>query len=43
MQNPGGMRIQNRVVQHRACWDYFPEKREGWRVTTVGEKPYLAN
>ena len=33
----------NRVVQHRACWDYFPEKREGWRVTTVGEKPYLAN
>ena len=20
-----------------------PEKREGWRVTTVGEKPYLAN
>ena len=33
----------NRVVQHRACWDYYPEKREGWRVTTVGERPYLAN
>lgn len=33
----------NRVVQHHACWDYFPEKREGWRVTTTGEVPYLAN
>jgi taurine dioxygenase len=33
----------NRVVQHHACWDYFPEKREGWRVTTTGEKPYLAS
>lgn len=32
----------NRVVQHHACWDYFPEKREGWRVTTTGERPYLA-
>ena len=33
----------NRTVQHHACWDYFPEKREGWRVTTVGEKPFLAD
>ena len=32
----------NRTVQHHACWDYFPEKREGWRVTTRGERPYLA-
>jgi len=30
----------NRCVQHHACWDYFPETREGWRVTTVGERPY---
>lgn len=33
----------NRTVQHHACWDYFPEKREGWRVTTTGERPYLAD
>ena len=33
----------NRTVQHHACWDYFPEKREGWRVTTTGERPYLAS
>ncbi len=33
----------NRTVQHHACWDYFPEKREGWRVTTTGERPYLAH
>lgn len=32
----------NRTVQHHACWDYFPEKREGWRVTTTGEKPFLS-
>jgi taurine dioxygenase len=31
----------NRCVQHAACWDYFPETRSGWRVTTVGERPYL--
>jgi len=31
----------NRTVQHHACWDYFPEKREGWRVTTTGERPFL--
>lgn len=33
----------NRTVQHHACWDYFPNKREGWRVTTMGEKPFLSN
>ena len=33
----------NRTVQHHACWDYFPNKREGWRVTTTGERPYLAS
>jgi taurine dioxygenase len=31
----------NRCVQHHASWDYFPETRSGWRVTTVGERPYL--
>jgi taurine dioxygenase len=31
----------NRTVQHAACWDYFPATRSGWRVTTVGERPYL--
>jgi taurine dioxygenase len=32
----------NRCVQHHASWDYFPETRSGWRVTTVGERPYFA-
>ncbi len=31
----------NRCTQHFASWDYFPETRSGWRVTTVGERPYL--
>ena len=31
----------NRCVQHHASWDYFPETRSGWRVTTQGERPYL--
>ena len=33
----------NRCVQHFASWDYFPETRTGYRVTTVGERPYLAD
>ncbi len=33
----------NRCVQHYASWDYFPETRTGYRVTTVGERPYLAD
>jgi len=32
----------NRAVQHHASWDYFPETRSGWRVTTQGERPFLA-
>jgi taurine dioxygenase len=32
----------NRCVQHHASWDYFPETRSGWRVTTQGERPYYA-
>jgi taurine dioxygenase len=31
----------NRCVQHHASWDYFPETRSGWRVTTQGERPYF--
>ncbi len=31
----------NRCVQHHASWDYFPETRSGWRVTTRGERPFL--
>ncbi|MCU1376001.1 MAG: taurine dioxygenase [Actinomycetia bacterium] len=31
----------NRCVQHSVCWDYHPETREGFRVMTVGEQPYL--
>jgi taurine dioxygenase len=31
----------NRCVQHHATWDYFPETRHGYRVTTVGEEPFL--
>jgi len=32
----------NRVVQHHAAWDYFPEIRHGYRATAIGEVPYLA-
>lgn len=31
----------NRCVQHHASWDYFPETRHGYRVTTIGEVPTL--
>lgn len=31
----------NRCVQHHASWDYFPETRSGYRVTTLGEEPVL--
>lgn len=29
----------NRCTQHRAIWDYFPEKRSGFRVTVQGDRP----
>ena len=33
----------NRVVQHHAAWDYYPEVRHGYRATSIGEIPYLAD
>lgn len=32
----------NRCVQHRAMWDYWPHTRSGYRVTVRGEKPIPA-
>jgi len=29
----------NRCAQHYALWDYYPQKRLGYRVTVCGEKP----
>lgn len=29
----------NRCVQHRAMWDYWPHTRQGARVTVKGERP----
>ena len=30
----------NRCVQHRAMWDYWPATRSGFRVTVAGDRPY---
>lgn len=29
----------NRCAQHYALWDYYPQKRLGYRVTVCGERP----
>jgi alpha-ketoglutarate-dependent taurine dioxygenase len=31
----------NRCVQHHATFDYHPAVRHGFRITTIGEAPYL--
>lgn len=30
----------NRCVMHHAMWDYFPQRRFGYRVTVCGDKPF---
>src|SRR5262249_32068244 len=30
----------NRAAMHHAMWDYFPQKRLGYRVTVKGDKPF---
>ena len=30
----------NRCVQHRTVWDYYPKVRHGYRVTICGDKPF---
>ena len=30
----------NRCTEHYAIWDYFPQKRSGYRVTIKGDKPF---
>ncbi len=29
----------NRCAQHHAMWDYFPQRRHGYRVTIKGDRP----
>jgi len=31
----------NRATMHQAMWDYYPERRYGYRVTVCGDKPFL--
>jgi taurine dioxygenase len=30
----------NRAAQHQALWDYFPQRRFGYRVTVCGDRPF---
>lgn len=31
----------NRATMHQAMWDYYPQKRFGYRVTVCGDRPFL--
>jgi alpha-ketoglutarate-dependent taurine dioxygenase len=38
---PGSIAFwDNRCAQHRALWDYYPNRRYGHRVTVCGDKPF---
>ncbi len=31
----------NRATMHQAMWDYYPQRRYGFRVTVCGDRPFL--
>jgi taurine dioxygenase len=38
---PGSIAFwDNRCAQHHAMWDYYPQRRRGYRVTIKGDKPF---
>jgi taurine dioxygenase len=38
---PGSVAFwDNRATMHQAMWDYYPQKRFGYRVTVCGDKPF---
>jgi taurine dioxygenase len=38
---PGSVAFwDNRCAQHHAMWDYYPQRRRGYRVTIKGDRPF---